>query len=559
MNKTLNINLGGVAFIIDEDAYVLLDNYLTAIHNHFRNSEGYEEITNDIEARMGELFTALLQGRIIINAKDVASATQTMGTLEDFGAEPVVENQQRTYAPHTTFKTGRRVFRDPEDKVLGGVCSGLSAYFGINDPIWFRIIFILLVFAGGSGVIFYLIMWIIVPKAMTTADRLAMRGESINVNNIAKEVQDGMRSLGDKFQDSFGDQKKNRFSNVNTPYRASGFSSFLNEVMDALKYILPKAIKFIAILFAVFICVTIVVSGIALLGKSMMTGNYLDYMLGRDLVSSNWFFFLNVALFFILPAIILLTLAIKIIFKLKNTRNVIQGAALLWFIALVLALITGFRLVHSIQNYSEKSNTKQFFTSVPIDTLTLDAQDEQNFDDFDHDWVQFGDFKLKNNVLYTDDIRVKVLKSDKPEVYWEIDYGSNGISQEEANELASAINYEITQDGKRLILPRYFIIPKGKVWRNQRVRVTIYVPEGKHLIVTDRADRFVNKLELDPKEDEGWYDFSEDIWKMGNQGFINTSPKRQEDEDREEDDERDRYRDRENNIDIIIKKDTIRI
>lgn len=549
MNKTLNINLGGVAFIIDEDAYMLLDNYLTAIHNHFKNAEGYEEITNDIESRMGELFTDRLAGRTIINAKDVQTAMETMGSLEDFGAEPIVEAQQKTYVHSHSFRPGKRVFRDPDDKVLGGVCSGLSAYFGINDPIWLRIIFVLLFFAAGTGVLFYLIMWIIVPKAVTTTDKLAMRGQSININNIAKEVQEGMRTLGDKFQEigkDLGDQKKNRFSNVNSGQRVSGLSSFLNELMEAIRYILPKFIKIVATLFALFICVIIVVAGIGILGKSMMTGNYVDYMVGRDILSSNWFFFLNVALFFILPAVILLTLAIKVIFKLNNTKNVIQGAALLWFLTLVFALISGFRMVHSIQNFSEKSNAKQFFSSVPIDTLTIDAQDEQSFDDFDFDWVQFGDFKMKNNTLYTDNIRVKVLKGDKPEVYWTIDYSSNGASQEEATELVNSISYDIKQDGKRLILPLYFEIPKGKVWRNQKVRVTVYVPEGKYLIVTDRGDRFVNNLEMDSNE-EGYYDYSETLWKMGRQGFIDAAPKVKEEENNEEEN------------DGTIKSDTIKI
>ncbi|HMG13794.1 MAG TPA: hypothetical protein VK590_00035, partial [Saprospiraceae bacterium] len=317
-------------------------------------------------------------------------------------------------------------------------------------------------------------------------------------------------------------------------YRHSaGLSNFLNELLDAIKYIVPKVLKYAIILFAIIICFTIVAFGIGFFTNTVMSGNFIDFLVGRDLVSNNWFFFTSLALFFLLPAVILVTLLIKAIFKLKNTKNVIQGTSLLWFIVTAFAIVSGLRLAHSFQHFSEKTNSKQFYTSVAIDTLTVDAETEHDYDDFDFDWVHFGDFKIKNNILYSDEIRAKVVKSEKPQVYWEIEYNSNGITQEEANELANSVTYEIKQDGKRLILPRYFQIPKGKVWRNQKVKVTIYVPEGKYLKVTDRAERFVHKLETAADED-GYYEYSGHMWKMGKEGFIDMNPKKDEDHDVDE-------------------------
>ncbi len=214
MNKVFNINLGGYPFTIDEDAYLHLSNYLTSIHNHFRDSEGYEEITSDIEARMAELFQDQLNGRQIVTTKDVSNAISIMGTPEDFGAEPSAEHIFEDEEPVNKkgkYKTGKRLFRNSEDEVVGGVCSGLAAYFGIEDPIWIRIGWILFTISGGLGIPAYIILWVIVPKAETAGDRLSMRGEKINVSNIGKIIEEEMVNFTDKmeqFGNDFQSKKK---------------------------------------------------------------------------------------------------------------------------------------------------------------------------------------------------------------------------------------------------------------------------------------------------------------------------------------------------------------
>lgn len=202
MNKVFNINLGGYPFTIDEDAYQLLGNYLTTIHNHFRASEGYEEITADIEARMAEIFQEKLDGRPIITSKEVTASIAIMGTPEDFGAEPVDETTHEYEAEdRPNYKTGKRLFRNPDDEVVGGVCSGVAAYFGIEDPLWIRILWIVFTISGGFGILIYIILWSIVPKAETAGDRLAMRGEKINVSNIGKIVEEELENLTETVSD----------------------------------------------------------------------------------------------------------------------------------------------------------------------------------------------------------------------------------------------------------------------------------------------------------------------------------------------------------------------
>jgi phage shock protein PspC (stress-responsive transcriptional regulator) len=217
MNKVFNINLGGYAFTIDEDAYAHLSDYLDAIHRHFKKSEGYEDITTDIEDRMAELFEELREGRPIITLKTVKTAINIMGTPEEFGAEAfeASTSPEEGSAPKAGkdygIKPGKRLFRNPDDEVVGGVCSGIAAYMGIADPLWVRLAFILLTITGGFGIPLYLILWTILPNAVTSADRLAMKGEPINVSNIAKTVEEEMDSLSEKLadlSDEFTSKKK---------------------------------------------------------------------------------------------------------------------------------------------------------------------------------------------------------------------------------------------------------------------------------------------------------------------------------------------------------------
>ena len=214
MNKVLNINLGGYPFTIDDNAYMHLNNYLDTIRNHFRNSEGFEEITSDIEGRMAELFQEHMGDRPIVTIKDVKMAIAIMGTPEEFGAEPMDEEVPGGMGRKSgkfRIKTGKRLFRNPEDEVVGGVCSGIAAYLGIEDPLWVRLVFALIIFSGGIGIPMYFVLWAILPKAESASDRLAMRGEPINVSNIGKLIEEEMTHFSETMADfgaELGSKKK---------------------------------------------------------------------------------------------------------------------------------------------------------------------------------------------------------------------------------------------------------------------------------------------------------------------------------------------------------------
>lgn len=199
MKKTLTVNLVGTVYHIDEDAYILLDNYLNNLRYHFCKEEGADEIVRDMEARIAELFDEALRGGLqVITIKEVEEVIARMGKpeeLNDGEEENASASGEKAYDSESTG-TSRRLFRNPDDRVLGGVVSGLAAYFGW-DVTWTRIVFILAGFLIHGLILAYLLAWIIIPLAQTATEKLQMRGEPINVENIGRTVTDGFEKVND--------------------------------------------------------------------------------------------------------------------------------------------------------------------------------------------------------------------------------------------------------------------------------------------------------------------------------------------------------------------------
>lgn len=182
MIQSININLGGRLFNIDNNAFSLLQNYLDAIERRFKNQTERAEIMADIENRLAELFTQrLVPPKNLIDTNDVNYVINIMGEPDAFG--PTDDNSfQLQNIPQ------RRLYRNPDDKILGGVCSGLASYF--DSVAWlFRGLFMLFTFLFFSSIIIYLILWLIIPEAQTAAQKLEMRGKPINIENITESVK----------------------------------------------------------------------------------------------------------------------------------------------------------------------------------------------------------------------------------------------------------------------------------------------------------------------------------------------------------------------------------
>lgn len=188
MKKTINITLSSIVFAIEEDAYISLEQYLTAIQARLSESADQSEIMSDIEAAMAEkLRTRGRSERIAVNMHDVEQLQSEMGAPAAFddGSEEVIDSETRV---DSADDTPRRLFRDTDDAVLAGVAAGIARYFGI-DPVIVRIVFVVSVFLNGVGILAYIILWLVVPRAKTTTDKLAMQGKRATVEDITARVK----------------------------------------------------------------------------------------------------------------------------------------------------------------------------------------------------------------------------------------------------------------------------------------------------------------------------------------------------------------------------------
>lgn len=202
MKKTLTINISGSIFHIDEDAFEKLQDYLRKINSHYGAGEEGREIISDIESRIAEIFQEKLSSKDqVVNVDMVEEVITIMGKPEEIFEtdDETTEESQNQSQTTTTSKKKRRLYRDPDKRVFGGVSSGLSAYFGI-DVVVFRLLFVLFFFLGyGFAFLLYIILWIVVPKATTTSQKLEMKGKKVNISNIEESIKDEYKEVKENF------------------------------------------------------------------------------------------------------------------------------------------------------------------------------------------------------------------------------------------------------------------------------------------------------------------------------------------------------------------------
>lgn len=199
MKRTLTINLGGQIFHIDEDAYEELKAYLTRIEIHFSDPGERKEVMDDIERRMAELLQEKDGDKNrVITLNEVREMKKILGDPDEIGKSGE-ETSSRKEASHDRTPGYKRIYRNPDDRILGGVCGGLGAYFHIN-PLLFRILFIIFTFAGGTGLLVYIILWIVIPEARTRAQKMEMRGEPVTIENLGKTVREEFNEVRNSFR-----------------------------------------------------------------------------------------------------------------------------------------------------------------------------------------------------------------------------------------------------------------------------------------------------------------------------------------------------------------------
>ncbi len=208
MKKTVSINLKGINFIIEEDAYELLQDYLDRLERTLNNQEGAKEIIEDVELRIAEICSSKLNDqKTVIELADIQEILARLGDPSDYVEVDEDETGRSTYDSANTGNQHkeRRLFRDTENAAIAGVCQGIANFFSI-DVVIIRALFVVFFLFAGFGFPLYIILWIIVPSAKNTIDRLRMKGKPITVENVREEVEtaaERLKSSSTRFSKSF--------------------------------------------------------------------------------------------------------------------------------------------------------------------------------------------------------------------------------------------------------------------------------------------------------------------------------------------------------------------
>lgn len=536
MNKILNINLGGYAITIDDDAYEYLNAYLDSLRKRFSESEGRDEIVHDIESRLGELISQNMGTRSIVMLPDVEAAIEIMGKPEDFDEGPAAESSSSTGSRAKTgrgakaqgggVRTGKRLFRDEEDATVGGVCSGLSAYFGMHDPVWMRLIFVLLTFlSAGFWMPAYLLLWILVPPAKTAADRLAMRGEPINVDNIAKEIEDSFERLSTKVND-LGAEKKSASSDRSFGSTMSHGVSALGQMFGFVVRFIAKFALVIAAIVAIGLFIALAVSWVAGIWGLLVAAPFVDYFSPYS-SGATWLGFANLFFLFGIPILGLCLMFARALFKVRTPGWLNAGLGLFWVVNLIsVGVLAGF----AAKSYrSSGTVTKTIdLSGIGSDTLRVvginaPSSNGDNYLWFDEgDGVRFGDNRMEISNL----VEIRVRRSDSGNFQCVQNITARGTSRSEALSNAEQTDFAISGSGNVLRVPTSYSIARGQKWRGQHIRLNIDLPVGKYIVFDDKIYRraAADMDEYADGNDRNYISRSPDrVFRMTGKGLLCTS------------------------------------
>jgi len=519
MNKTISINIGGFVFNIEENAYQKLYHYLSTIKKNFTEVEEREEIMGDIEARIAEIFqTKLSAGKEVITEKDVENVIDIMGKPEDYVSDEFANSdaksstQKEKSAEQTT--STRRLFRDSENAMLGGVCSGLSHYFNIDIAI-VRTLFIVFTILGGSGILIYIILLVAVPEAKTTNDKLHMRGQSINLESIKEhftKIKDDIKSntKNSKIKNAFNQTIDKGVQVGSTFVRA--FSKIIG-----LAFVIGG-------IFALVLAVTVLFGNSGLL-PMVASENIEDLPTLLSLLypgeTQSTLVFFSMIFVLLIPIISLIVVGTKVLFNYKKSfKTIAISSTILWFICAGILVITGIDLGMNMR--SDTSIEYEIPYTDSSDVLFIDVSEDNKFSNhiaFDDVWNHSELVRVENENIFLGYPEL-VIKERQDSGNFEIILykQSHGMSNKDAINKAERIDYKINLTGNRLLLPPYFSIPKADKLRVQRPVIEVRVPKGKRIELGKNIDR----IELSVSGQHNYYDdsFSNTTWVVTGEQLI---------------------------------------
>ncbi|MBD3636898.1 MAG: PspC domain-containing protein [Crocinitomicaceae bacterium] len=535
MNKTISINIAGFVFNIEEQAYEKLSRYLDSIKNNFKNEPDCDEIMADIEARIAELFQDNLSDRKeVILDEDVEEVIGVMGKPEDYVSEETADNfnhnedkedaeyveaeEVNSDEEHRSRPNSKRLFRDETNGHIGGVCQGLGWFFGI-DPTLIRLGFILLTILGGSGILVYIILWIVVPQARTTAEILEMQGEPINLGSIKDHVK-GMKDNVNESTKKAGKRVNKAGKRVKKAVDRSG------RMVSPLAETLSKVIGGIFVvggICALFLLVIILFGNTGLLplvGSDQVENlnTLLDilYPNGRSLLV-----FIAIAMATLIPIISGIVIGMKMLltinYRLKEYSIV---ASVLWCLAIITLVLTGIELGVNFQNKAEID----YDVPVQIDSsnvLTIDVAEDDifsNYIEYRQVWNFSELIRVSDEQIFLGYPELSIVEqADSGDFEVTLYKLSQGKYHKEAIHKAENIKFELEQSENKLLLSPYFAIDAKEKLRNQRIKVIVHVPKGKKVKFGPNIDRIMVGV------DDDYYHHSESyantVWTVDDGGF----------------------------------------
>ena len=526
MNKTVTANISGVVFHIEADAYEKLHQYLNTIKNYFRDSDGTDEIMADIEARIAELFKEKLGvGRDVITMENVKQVVEIMGEPEAYmdeeGSESYGNNDKGYHGDEkehrdTSFSS-RKLHRDEDDNALGGVCSGLGYYFGI-DRIWLRIGFLVAVFGFGTGFFLYLILWAIIPKAKTTSEKLEMKGEPINVENIGNTIKDEFNNFKKKV-----DSNDTRQFVKKTESAAMRFFMFLGNVLKFFFKFLGKILGLAFILAGIAGIITLIVfvfSGP--FDMSINNANFNHFWttdIAQLYFTSNSMFYMGLVgllMVVLVPLAGTLYLGARLLINVPRSNKVINLSAL--SLIIIGSILISISATTTASDYSiEQRKTETInLTELQSDTIYLGSIGNT------YSAYRGGpeDVFIENDEIFMDEIVVDVVKSKSLEYELHMRKSANGKSRKLAGLRAENIMVEYTVEENKLNISPLISVPFKDRVRDQEVKMSLGLPIGTTVYLTESA----NDIIYDIENETNMYDRNMigHYWKMTEGGLICT-------------------------------------
>ena len=515
MNKTVNINLAGIFFHIDENAYLKLQRYLEAIKRSFTDSQGQSEIISDIEARIAELFSERVKhDKQVIGNKEVDEVISIMGQPEDYLVDDEIFEDEPKESYKRKSTPSKKLFRDTDNSYIGGVSSGLGHYLGI-DAVWIRLIWILLTLAsGGTFVLIYILFWILVPEALTTADKLTMTGEPVNISNIEKKIKDGFDSVSEtvtdvakNVSDSVSGAAKNvsdAAKNVDLKKQSSNIKSSSRTFFDTIGDI----IMFLFTVFAKFIGIILMITGIGalialIIGLFSVGVTNIIHIPGLDLIDvinagETPLWLVSLLCFFLvgIPFFFLFYLGLKILINnLKSIGKIAKFTLLgVWLISIVGLIIIGIRQASEHAFDASVSNKKELFVTTN-DTLNVKMVGNDNYNK--NIERRYNMFKLVYNendekIIYSSDLKIIVRSTTDSLAKINIEKNAEGRDYQTAKERAQEINYNFELVGNELRLDSYLTTDFNNKFRDQKIEVILYLPENMIVKFNNNAKSYLS-------------------------------------------------------------------